>query len=75
MATFLGAFESFLTQRTDNSPTEAVEGKSRFNKITVINLILFFKLQSPTTDKEITYNLTNLHQTPSFHKETQTKSP
>ena len=28
MATFLGAFESFLTQTTDISPSEAVEGKS-----------------------------------------------
>ena len=28
MATFLEAFESFLTQRAENSPTEAVEGKS-----------------------------------------------
>ena len=28
MATFLGAFESFLTQRTENTPSEAVEGKS-----------------------------------------------
>ena len=28
MATFLGAFESFLTQTTENSEIEAVEGKS-----------------------------------------------
>ena len=38
MATFLGAFESFLTQTAENSQSEAVEGKSHtiLNQINII---------------------------------------
>ena len=36
MATFLGAFESFLTQTAENSQSEAVEGKSILNQINIL---------------------------------------
>ena len=41
MATFLGAFESFLTQTTENSPSEAVESKSHtfLNQINKMNIL------------------------------------
>ena len=41
MATFLGAFESFITQTTENSPSEAVEGKSHtfLNQINKIKIL------------------------------------
>ena len=41
MATFLGAFESFLTQTTENSAIEAVEGKSHtfLNQIKKMNIL------------------------------------
>ena len=50
MATFLGAFESFLTQTTENSPIEAVEGKSHtfLNQINKMNIL--FKT-SPSHNK------------------------